>query len=311
MFKRFSRWFVWGCLGVTAVLPLSLQAAQGAAEAEAETLTRLAEAYSSPTEPASDPLAVMLSAAKFDPSILADPASINALRRLLSCKTPQWQNEFELHARAILGLPVDTTLKTPGASAVIYGGVDAEGVVFDGLEAALAVPRTDLRLFGKPESFVTRRMGVALAYDPDVETARRHAAEAAYLHEARIQAAAGQAAPPAPLGAPAGLEPRASLLTCPSRPASVLHAGLPLDTLRARLSQWIEACAEPQQGDVERVFAVLCACVDARALVKVSGALQWLDALVRGASDAWHAAHLTIRTSVHAYVAQTCQGTLL
>ena len=91
----------------------------------------------------------------------------------------QWQNEFELHARAILGLPVDTSLKTPGASAVIYGGVDAEGVVFDGLEAALAVPRTDLRLFGKPESFVTRRMGVALAYDPDVETARRHAAEAA------------------------------------------------------------------------------------------------------------------------------------
>lgn len=91
----------------------------------------------------------------------------------------QWQNEFELHARAILGLPVDTTLKTPGASAVIYGGVDAEGVVFDGLEAALAVPRTDLRLFGKPESFVTRRMGVALAYDPDVETARRNAAEAA------------------------------------------------------------------------------------------------------------------------------------
>ena len=140
---------------------------------------------------------------------------------------------------------------------------------------------------------------------------RRHAAESAYLHEARIQAAAGQAAPPAPLGAPAGLEPRASLLTCPSRPASVLHAGLPLDTLRARLSQWIEACAEPQQGDVERVFAVLCACVDARALVKVSGALQWLDALVRGASDAWHAAHLTIRTSVHAYVAQTCQGALL
>ncbi|TDZ79037.1 Phosphoribosylglycinamide formyltransferase 2 [Mycobacteroides salmoniphilum] len=91
----------------------------------------------------------------------------------------QWQNEFELHARAILGLPVDTTLKTPGASAVIYGGVDAEGVVFDGVEAALRVPRTDLRLFGKPESFVTRRMGVALAYDEHVETARRNATEAA------------------------------------------------------------------------------------------------------------------------------------
>jgi phosphoribosylglycinamide formyltransferase 2 len=91
----------------------------------------------------------------------------------------QWQNEFELHARAILGLPVDTTLKSPGASAVIYGGVDAEGVVFDGVDAALAVPRTDIRLFGKPESFVKRRMGVALAYDADVDVARANAVEAA------------------------------------------------------------------------------------------------------------------------------------
>ncbi|MCV7224583.1 formate-dependent phosphoribosylglycinamide formyltransferase [Mycolicibacterium komossense] len=91
----------------------------------------------------------------------------------------QWQNEFELHARAILGLPVDTTLKTPGASAVIYGGVDAHGVVFDGVDAALRVPRSDIRLFGKPESFVKRRMGVALAYDEDVDTARRNAVEAA------------------------------------------------------------------------------------------------------------------------------------
>ncbi|ANE79469.1 phosphoribosylglycinamide formyltransferase 2 [Mycobacterium adipatum] len=91
----------------------------------------------------------------------------------------QWQNEFELHARAILGLPVDTTLRTPGASAVIYGGVDAEGVVFDGVDEALAVPRTDIRLFGKPESFVKRRMGVALAYDADVDVARANAVEAA------------------------------------------------------------------------------------------------------------------------------------
>lgn len=91
----------------------------------------------------------------------------------------QWQNEFELHARAILGLPVDTTLKSPGASAVIYGGVDAKGIVFDGVDAALQVPHTDIRLFGKPESFVTRRMGVALAFDDDVETARRNAVEAA------------------------------------------------------------------------------------------------------------------------------------
>lgn len=91
----------------------------------------------------------------------------------------QWQNEFELHARAILGLPVDTTLKSPGASAVIYGGVDAQGVVFDHLAAALAVPQTDLRLFGKPESFVKRRMGVALAHADDVPTARDRARQAA------------------------------------------------------------------------------------------------------------------------------------
>lgn len=91
----------------------------------------------------------------------------------------QWQNEFELHARAILGLAVDTTCKTPGASAVIYGGVDAKGVVFDGVDEALRVPRTDLRLFGKPESFVKRRMGVALAHADDVDTARRNAVEAA------------------------------------------------------------------------------------------------------------------------------------
>ena len=68
----------------------------------------------------------------------------------------QWQNEFELHARAILGLPVNTGLRSPGASAVIYGGVDAAGIVFDGVDEALRVPNTDIRLFGKPESFVKR-----------------------------------------------------------------------------------------------------------------------------------------------------------
>jgi phosphoribosylglycinamide formyltransferase 2 len=91
----------------------------------------------------------------------------------------QWQSEFELHARAILGLPVNTALKSPGASAVIYGGVAARGIVFDGVADALAVPNTDLRLFGKPESFDKRRMGVALAFDADVEVARRRAKEAA------------------------------------------------------------------------------------------------------------------------------------
>ncbi|MGI4779992.1 MAG: formate-dependent phosphoribosylglycinamide formyltransferase [Janthinobacterium lividum] len=91
----------------------------------------------------------------------------------------QWQNEFELHARAILGLPVDTSLHTPGASAVIYGGVDATGIVFDGVAEALAIPGVDIRLFGKPESFVKRRMGVALAHAADIETARTNAKEAA------------------------------------------------------------------------------------------------------------------------------------
>lgn len=91
----------------------------------------------------------------------------------------QWQSEFELHARAILGLPVSTALKSPGASAVIYGGVDAKALAFDGVADALAVPGTDLRLFGKPESFVKRRMGVALAFATDVETARSNAKLAA------------------------------------------------------------------------------------------------------------------------------------
>ncbi|MDO8906390.1 formate-dependent phosphoribosylglycinamide formyltransferase [Hydrogenophaga sp.] len=91
----------------------------------------------------------------------------------------QWQNEFELHARAILGLPVDTTLKSPGASAVIYGGVDAKGIVFDGVDEALRVPHSEVRLFGKPESFTKRRMGVALVFDADVEVARTQARLAA------------------------------------------------------------------------------------------------------------------------------------
>ncbi len=93
--------------------------------------------------------------------------------------TTQVQSEFELHARAILGLPVNTALRTPGASAVIYGGLDAQAVVFEGVAEALSVPNTDLRLFGKPESFVKRRMGVALAFDADVDVARTRAKEAA------------------------------------------------------------------------------------------------------------------------------------
>ena len=91
----------------------------------------------------------------------------------------QVQNEFELHARAILGLPVDTTLRTPAASAVIYGGHEATGIAFLGLADALSVPGTDIRLFGKPQSYARRRMGVALAAADDVDTARARAKDAA------------------------------------------------------------------------------------------------------------------------------------
>ena len=91
----------------------------------------------------------------------------------------QWQSEFELHARALLGLPVDTSLRNPGASRVIYGGVEAAGIVFEGVDEALRVEGTDLRLFGKPESFARRRMGVALARGTDIAQARNRATAAA------------------------------------------------------------------------------------------------------------------------------------
>jgi phosphoribosylglycinamide formyltransferase 2 len=93
--------------------------------------------------------------------------------------TTQWQNEFELHARAILGLPVSTALRNAGASAVIYGGMEAQGIAFEGVDEAMRVPDTELRLFGKPESFTRRRMGVALAYGTDIDECRERARESA------------------------------------------------------------------------------------------------------------------------------------
>jgi phosphoribosylglycinamide formyltransferase 2 len=91
----------------------------------------------------------------------------------------QVQSEFELHAKAVLGLPVNTELRAPGASAVIYGQLDEKGIAFEGVAEALRVPGVDLRLFGKPESFARRRMGVALAVAADIETARQRAKDAA------------------------------------------------------------------------------------------------------------------------------------
>jgi len=91
----------------------------------------------------------------------------------------QYQSEFAIHARAILGLPVDVSLREPAASAVIYGGLEAKGIAFEGVAEALSVPGADLRLFGKPESFLRRRMGVALARGADTDEARARAREAA------------------------------------------------------------------------------------------------------------------------------------
>ncbi|MBU1325277.1 MAG: formate-dependent phosphoribosylglycinamide formyltransferase [Alphaproteobacteria bacterium] len=99
----------------------------------------------------------------------------------------QTQSEFALHARAILGLPVDVSRRDVGASAVIYGGMDAVGVAYEGVAEALSVPTADLRLFGKPEAFATRRMGVALARGETTDQARERARAAA----ARVRVVAG------------------------------------------------------------------------------------------------------------------------
>ncbi len=99
----------------------------------------------------------------------------------------QTMSEFALHARAILGLPVDVTQREPAASAVIYGGLEAWGVAFEGVAEALSVPTADLRLFGKPEAFERRRMGVATARGADVDQARVRAREAA----GRVRVVAG------------------------------------------------------------------------------------------------------------------------
>lgn len=99
----------------------------------------------------------------------------------------QSQSEFALHARAILGLPVDVSRRDVGASAVIYGGMDAVGVAYEGVAEALSVPTADLRLFGKPEAFERRRMGVALARGDTTDQARERAREAA----GRVKVVAG------------------------------------------------------------------------------------------------------------------------
>jgi phosphoribosylglycinamide formyltransferase 2 len=97
-------------------------------------------------------------------------------------------SEFELHARAILGLPVDTIMITPGAAEVVYARSESAGLEGDdtqteratqALSDALAVPETDVRIFGQPTSYPRRRLGVALATAADVKSARDRAHQAA------------------------------------------------------------------------------------------------------------------------------------
>ena len=89
-------------------------------------------------------------------------------------------NEFELHLRAILGLPIPKIeLFAPSASAVILAEEHADKISFNNVAAALTQVDTDLRLFGKPDSRPYRRMGVALAKAETTEAARKKAFEVA------------------------------------------------------------------------------------------------------------------------------------
>ncbi len=91
----------------------------------------------------------------------------------------QRQSEFDLHARAILGIPVSTDLDHAAASAAILGGIDAESVNYSGLQQALATEGTEVRIFAKPVSYIKRRMGVALAVAENVDKARAKALKVA------------------------------------------------------------------------------------------------------------------------------------
>ena len=99
----------------------------------------------------------------------------------------QKQSEFELHAKAILGLPVDVSLTKAGASAVIYGEHDADVIIYDEIEKALAIDGVDIRIFGKPESFKKRRMGVILSTGKNIDEAKLKASEAKSLLSVKLK----------------------------------------------------------------------------------------------------------------------------
>lgn len=90
----------------------------------------------------------------------------------------QRYSQFDLHLRAILGLPIpDVSVERPGASTALVADEPLDDPGFLGVDAALSTPETDLRLFGKPKSYAGRRMGVALATATDTDTARSRTRE--------------------------------------------------------------------------------------------------------------------------------------
>jgi len=99
----------------------------------------------------------------------------------------QSQSEFELHAKAILGLPVNVSLLKSGASAVIYGEHDSNIIIYDGIEKVLAIDGVDIRLFGKPQSFKKRRMGVILSTGKSIDEAKSKAQEAKSLLSIKLK----------------------------------------------------------------------------------------------------------------------------
>ena len=99
----------------------------------------------------------------------------------------QKQSEFELHAKAILGLPVDTSLSNPSASKVIYGDCDADHIYFEGVDQALQERGVDIRLFGKPKSFKKRRMSVILSSSNSMETALNNVKESALRIKTKLE----------------------------------------------------------------------------------------------------------------------------
>jgi phosphoribosylglycinamide formyltransferase 2 len=76
-------------------------------------------------------------------------------------------NEFELHLRAVLGLDIpEITLERAGASAVILASDESIKLPrYSGIEDAVKIPKSDIKIFGKPNTRLYRRMGVSLAYD--------------------------------------------------------------------------------------------------------------------------------------------------